>query len=149
MIVKSLCNSCFQTYVLTFQVSDVGLVKQISDEVGHTCPCPRLCGGSINLVGEFQIAEMTEKMRLRDPIRLTGMELFKAVKGLGLPDEIVTSDLTLNALFQSRKVTGLEIEKIDDKLYLHEIVLGNVRVHLAAGQRGAQVLKITVDPNGA
>lgn len=144
MIVKSLCNSCFQTYVLLFQTSDVELVKQISDDSGHTCPCPRLCGGSINLVGEFQIKEMTEKFRLREPINLTGVQLFQAVKGLGLPDEIPTSMEMAQLVLKDRKIETWMLEEKDGFLYLHELHLDNgIVVHLSAGSRGAQILKLT------
>ena len=65
MIINSLCNSCLQPFRLIIEPADVSLVKEISDEAGETCPCPRMCGGSINLVGDPVIKTMSDDRRLK------------------------------------------------------------------------------------
>lgn len=142
MIVRALCNSCLQPYQLLIQSSDVDLVKQVQSEDGQTCPCPRLCGGSINLVGEPTITAMASK--LKSPIHLTGKQLYQAIQGMGLPDELVTDPLVLKAMLVANRVTSTEVELCNGKVYLHEIHLDNgVDIHLSAGPRGAQVVKMT------
>ena len=142
MIVRSLCNSCFQTYSLLLQESDIALVKQIADENGQTCPCPRLCGGRINLVGTTAID--TSNLRLRDPMNLTGKELYQAVNGAGLPDEIEKGMEIIESLLKAYTITGVSLEDVNGRVYLHELILSNgMTIHLSAGARGAQVLKIT------
>lgn len=144
MILLSLCNSCFQPYQVLLQPSDVELVKQVADEGGQSCPCPRLCGGKINLIGDATISAMGKDRRLKDPIHITGRQLYQAVNGLGLPDEIPTDALVVDSLLKSNKLTGSVVEEVNGRLYLHELKLENgITIHLAAGQRGAQVLKMT------
>lgn len=144
MIIHSLCNSCLQPFELAISVSEVSLVKEITDEDGATCPCPRLCGGRINLVGDAVISEMAADRRLRDPIRVTGKQLYQAVNGLGLPDEIPSSKEVLEALLVGSDVVGTVTEEFNRVLFLHEIKLKNgFVIHLGAGLKGAQVLKIT------
>jgi hypothetical protein len=118
------------------------LVKQVQSEDGQTCPCPRLCGGAINLVGEPTITAMTE--RLRAPIHLTGKELYQAINGMGLPDELNNDPLVLKAMLVANKVESTDVELCNGKVYLHEIHLDNgITVHLGAGPRGAQIVKMT------
>lgn len=144
MIVRSLCNSCFQPFQLLLQASDVDLVKQVADEEGRTCLCPRLCGGRINLMGDPVIADMAKDQRLREPIDLTGKQLYQAINGMGLPDEVPKHVLTVEAMLKSNKVVGTVMEEVNNRIYLHELVLSNgITIHLAAGQRGAQVLRLT------
>lgn len=142
MIVNAGCSSCFQTYKLLIQVSDVELVKQISTDDGRSCPCPRMCGGKINLVGEPVLSPDT--FSLRDPIELTGLQLFQALGGLGLPDEIPKDVLVIDALLKASRVVGVDVDEFDGSFYLSELRLeGGVTLHLTAGARGARVLKIT------
>jgi hypothetical protein len=142
LIVRSLCNTCLQPYQLLFQATDIDLVKQVQSQDGQTCPCPRLCGGAINLVGEPTITAMTEK--LRAPIYLTGKQLYQAINGMGLPDEIESDPLVLKAMLAANKVESTDVELCNGKMYLHEIRLDNgVIIHLGAGARGAQVVKMT------
>ncbi len=144
MIIRTLCNSCLQTFELVLEASDLSLVKQIADETGHTCPCPRLCGGSILLVGDETSKQMATDSRLKTPLRITGKELYKAIHGSGLPDEIPRDADVLESMLKANDVTGVSVEKVNDTIYLHELYLSNgVTVHLASGQRGAQVLKMT------
>jgi hypothetical protein len=143
VIVKSLCNTCLQPFELLLQASDVDLVKQIADEEGHTAPCPRAhCEGRINLVGDPVINEMRGK--LRDPIHITGKQLYQAAHGMALPDELPKSAEAIKALLMAHRVVEVDVQEVDDRFYMHEIMLENgVCVHLSGGPRGAQVLKVT------
>jgi hypothetical protein len=149
MIVNSLCNSCLQPFLLIIEPSEVHLIKEISDELGETCPCPRLCGGSINLVGDPVIKTMTTDRRMKEPMTVTGRQLYQAVLGMGLPDEVPKSMETVDSLLRANKIVKTLIEEHSGKLYLHELHLENgVVLHLASGLKGAQVLKVTRAING-
>jgi hypothetical protein len=141
MIVRSVCSSCLQTYNLLIQASDVDLVKQISTDEGRTCPCPRLCGGEINLTGS---PDIDPDIQLRDPIELTGLQLYQSVGGLGLPDEVPKDVTVIDSIFKAYKVLSIDVEEGNGSFYLNEIRFeGGVVIHLASGARGAKVLKIT------
>ena len=142
MIVFSVCNTCFQTFKLLVQPSDVTLVKQIASEDGYTCLCPRMCGGSINLVGDSTITAMEGK--LKEPLSITGRELYQAVNGMGLSDEVPKDSATIEAILIANPVVGVVLEESSGGFYLHELKLENdITVHLAAGSKGARVLKMT------
>lgn len=144
MIIKSLCNSCLQPFEISVSVSEVPLVKEVTNEEGTMCPCPRLCGGSINLIGDATISEMSNDRRLREPMKVTGKQLYQAVNGLGLPDEIPTSVEVLEALLAGSEVVETTTEEFNKAVFLHEIKLKNgSTIHLGSGLKGAQVLKIT------
>lgn len=142
MIVQSLCNTCFQPFRIVIQTEEAALVKELLDSDGLAA-CPRLCGGKINLNRDPTIAKMSKDRRLRDSLQITGMELYQAVFGMGLPDEIPKSREAVEALLLAHRIKGVDIEVVDGRLYLHEIHLGGVVLHLAAGARGAHVLKLT------
>lgn len=148
MIVNAFCQTCLQPFVLLIQASDVELVKSISTNEGRTCPCPRLCGGEINLTGSVTVRE---GVKLRDPVELTGLQLFKAVGGLGVPDEIPKDPAVIDALLKTKKVVSVDLEEFSGNFYLNELRLeGGITVHLASGARGARVLKITKEsPHGS
>ena len=76
MIILSLCNSCLQPYQLLIQPSDTELVKQIASQDGHLCPCPRLCGGQINLVGSPLISSEIACRRFAPTITLVRIFVF-------------------------------------------------------------------------
>jgi len=142
MIIHSLCNSCYQRYELLIEPGDVHLLKDILVE-DVLAPCPRNCGGKIN-VASSMIAGFADDPQLSSIIRLNAKELFKAVKGGGLPDEIPNSPEVVEALLLAHKVQKVSVQKIMNNIYLHELHLENGAVmHLASGARGAQVLKIT------
>lgn len=148
MIIKSLCNSCLQPFEISVSVSEVPLVKEITNDEGTTCPCPRLCGGAINLVGDPTITEMSNDRRLKEPMRITGRQLYQAVGGLGLPDEIPSSADVLEALLVGAGVAETVTEEFNKAVFLHEIKLKNgTTIHFGAGLKGAQVLKITKGVN--
>jgi hypothetical protein len=148
MIVRSGCSTCFQTYNLLIQVSDLELVKQVSTDDGRSCPCPRKCGGEINLIGEPLISP--EKFQLREAIELTGLQLFQAIGGMGLPDEVPKSAAVIDSILRANKVMGVDLDEVDGIFYLNELRLdGGIVLHMTAGARGARVLKITKErPNG-
>ena len=143
MIINSLCNTCMQPFQVIVQSDEADLLRQLSQEdEGRMCKCPRLCGGKINLIGDPVIEAMAEK--LREPMTLTGKELYAAVLGAGLPDEIVKDPEVIRALLLADKVVDVDLEQIGGRVYLHELRLaGGVILHLAAGARGSQVLKVT------
>lgn len=142
MIIRSLCNSCFQPFELLIQPSDVELVKQLADEEGHTAPCPRLCGGRINLVGDPNIDGMRSK--LKEPIHVTGLQLFQAVNGLGLPDEVPKDEVTIDSILKTNRVLSIDLDRSGDSYYLLRLKLENgISIHFTGSPRGARVLKIT------
>lgn len=144
MIIMSLCNSCLQPYQVLVEPSDIPLIKQIADDTGHTCPCPRLCGGVINLVGDDTINAMVNDRRLKESVRITGKELYQAINGLGLPDEVPASFDTVEAMLRAFPTEKVVMQDVHGKVYLHEIHLKNeVVIHLGSGAHGAQVLKMT------
>lgn len=152
MMIYSLCNTCLQPFDLMVEVKDIELIKQVADESGNVCPCPRLCGGSINLVGDVTIDQMAKDPRFKDPIKLSGKELYQAVKGLGLPDEIPKSIEVVAAMLKANPVKDFDLSEVAGKLYLSELRLeGGVVLHLTSGPHGAQVLKMTKErrPNGS
>lgn len=144
MIIKSLCNSCLQPYELRVDLSEVQLVKEITDDQGISCPCPRLCGGVINLVGDSVIEQMSGDRRLREPLIISGKELYRAVKGIGLPDEIPTKKEVVESLLRKSSIDSVDLEEFNGRIFLHEITLTDGAViHLGSGLKGSQVLKIT------
>lgn len=143
MMILSLCNTCLQSYQITVGLTERDLIRRIADDAGHTCPCPRLCGGSINLVGDSTITASISDPRLKSPMRISGTELFKAVKGLGLPDEIEMHIELIGPMLKTG-VKDYKLEKVFDKIYLTELKLENgITLHLTSGPHGAQVLKMT------
>lgn len=143
MIIYSLCNSCFQPFELIVETAEVPLIKDIADEEGSTCPCPKLCGGAINLVGEPTLTSMATDKRLKQSITLTGKQLYQAVHGMGLPEEIPRTSDTVDVVLRANKVAKTVTEEVDGRVYLHELHLDNGTVlHLASGTRGALVLRI-------
>lgn len=106
-------------------------------------PCPRLCGGKINLIGEPPL-DLEKQIRLKEPMHLTGKQLWVAVQGAGLPDELTQDPTVVEALLKANKVEKVELEQWGDKVFLHELHLENgVVIHLTGGVKGAQVLKLT------
>lgn len=142
MIIHSVCNSCLQPFTIIVESRDVHLIRQISEEEGQLCPCPKLCGGKINLVGQPALDVVRD--RLKQHIQLTGTELYKAVMGAGLPEEIPRSPEVVEAMLLAHKVVKVNVSQEGITVFLNEIHLENgVVLHLTAGLRGAHVLKIT------
>lgn len=144
MIINALCNSCLQPFQLMVEPGEVSLVKQIASDDGTTCPCPKLCGGAINLVGDPVISAMAADGRMREPISLSGKQLYQAVSGMGLPEEVPKNADIVDAMFKANKVVKVDTETHHGRIYLHEIHFENgVVIHLASGAKGAHVLRMT------
>lgn len=145
MMIRSVCNNCLQPFNILLGPDDARLMMEISiEDHGQLCKCPRLCGGKINLAADPSIAIMAD--RLKEPLTITGKELYVAVHGLGLPDEIVKDPAVIRSLLQANRVSDVTLEEVAGRLYLHELRLDNgTTLHLAAGARGAQLLKVTKD----
>jgi hypothetical protein len=143
VILHTLCNSCLQPFRILVEPSEIELVKQVTKE-GSMCECPRKCGGLVSLAGGNVLSEMAKDPRLKEPMSLTGTQLFKAINGLGLPDEIPKNADVVKAFLKAHKVLDINVEEHAGKFYLHEIQLeGGITLHLSAGLKGAQLLKIT------
>jgi hypothetical protein len=143
VIILSLCNTCLTRFKILVEPSKAHLLRQISSEDGVTAACPRLCGGRINLTGGA-ISRMAKNSALRESMNLTVEELYKAVSGAGLPDEIVKDPDTIRALLKANKIVDVGVEKDGEDFYIHELLLDNkLIVHLGTGLRGARVVKIT------
>ena len=142
MILLSTCNSCLTRFEILVEPKDIGLIKQVADASGNTAPCPRLCGGRINLTGNPILDTVAPMMK--EPLHLTATQYFQAVKGLGLPDEIPHDKDVITALLRAYAVVDTVLQEDNGKFYLHEIHLSNgIILHLGAGLRGAIVIKIT------
>ena len=147
MLIHSLCNTCFQRYELRMEPKDIPLLRQLTGNDYSVVPCPRLCGGMLNVVHSAQIKKLVQDPRLKEPLPITVQELFKAVKGGGLPDEIPKSYELAVSLFKAHPVKSVFMEQDGKDIYLHEVRFENGSIiHLAHGARGAKVLKITRGP---
>jgi hypothetical protein len=145
VIFDALCNSCLQPFVVTVGPDEKQLVQGELDADGH-CACPRLCGGKL-LLGDAA-NKVREGAQLAKPLHLTGTELFQAIHGLGLPDEVTDDPDLVEALLKTNPVTGAKLEQVMGRVFLHELHLANgMVVHLTAGARGAQLLKVTRRPH--
>lgn len=123
----------------------VEIVTLLSKD-GVTVPCPRLCGGSINIRRDPAIEAMATDGRLKQPISLNAFQVYQAVNGMGMPDEIPKDVKTIEAMLLSSKVIEVDVVESDGRFYLNELRLANgITIHLASGLRGAQVLKLTKD----
>lgn len=146
MIFRSLCNSCFHVFEIFSEPEDAIFLKElVKDDM--TCKCPRLCGGRINLMGSPTINALASDPRLKEPMHITAKELFRAVHGGGLPDEIPKSTDFVELLFKSSPVAEVRMQQLGARIYIHEIRFQDGKVlHLSSGLRGAEVLKITKGP---
>ena len=143
MITRSICNGCLQVYEISSESTDTHLLKEIVQE-DMMCVCPRLCGGRINILSSSAITMMATDPRLREPMHLSAKELFKAVKGGGLPEEIPKSAEVVELLFAASKVKEVKLQSLGTRIFMHEIHFENGQIlHLSSGLRGAEVLKIT------
>jgi hypothetical protein len=142
MIVTA-CNACYQRYEILVRPHEQHLIASLGDADG-LCACPRLCGGKVLLRTDPGFLEVLKNMALAPTISITGTELYQATNGLGLPDEIPKDTSVLDALMKEKVIEDLVWEQADGRFYLHEMKLSSgFRVHLSAGGRGAQVLKVT------
>lgn len=143
MITRSLCNTCLQVYEISSEPSDAHLLKELVTE-DLTCLCPKLCGGTINILSSVAISTLATDPRLKEPMHLNAKELFRAVKGGGLPDEIPKSPEVVALLFKASNVVDVMTQVLGSRVYIYEIHFENGHIlHLSSGLRGAEVLKIT------
>ena len=139
----TVCNTCLQPIELRLDPDEVRLVKEMVAE-DKTIQCPRLCGGRILMTPSPELSKMVSDSRLRDPVVLTGKELYKALLGAGMPDEIPASPEAVEALLLANKVIGVEVVRDGKSIGITELRLANKTIiHLASGRIGAAVLKIT------
>jgi hypothetical protein len=142
VILTSLCNTCFSSFHVTVEPEDVHLLQGLRDDDG-LCACPRLCGGKINL-GKMPVADLVNHPAVKPPLSVTARELYKAVQGAGLPDEVPTSVESLFAILKTYRIVNAKMVKDGRIIYLNELTLDNgLIVHLSAGRLGAAVVKIT------
>lgn len=142
MIDNGLCNSCFQRYVLTVRPQERGLLTW--DE-NNLLACARGCGGKV-LFGQDAVS-MAEGAQLATPLHVTATEYYKALGGMGLPDEVTDDPDIIEALLKAHRVLEVKLEQAMGRIFIHEVQLENgMTVHLSAGAKGAQVLKVTRRP---
>lgn len=141
-LIRSVCNTCFQAYVLRISDSEKSLLSEILDASGESCPCPRNCGGSIPLQNSQEFTDM--HAILREPLSITGTELYQAVNGLPLPDEVVKDLEVVKHLSRPENVKYITLSEHDGQVYVSDISLNDgMKLHLTAGPRGALLFKIT------
>lgn len=143
MIFLTVCNTCFQPYELSIDPGSTALVKELLDE-SETVACPRLCGGRILVSDSEAMAALAKDPRLKLPLRISAEELYKAVKGAGLPDEIPNAPEVVESLLLANAVIGVELASDGKHVGISELRLANKTIiHLTSGRLGAEVLKIT------
>lgn len=137
MRIELMCNSCAQRFSVWVKgEQDKNLINSITKEDG-LITCPRLCGG--------QVTSMDVRAPgMKDAMSLTAQELFTAVQGAGLRDELEKNPYVIEALLKAG-IKSVDIETHQDKIYIHEIKVNGSTIHLTAGIKGAMVLKVTKD----
>jgi len=142
MILCTLCNSCHECFDIVIAPDMGHLIAQLANEDG-VAECPRHCGGKILLTGG-QAMQLLAQAEKGPHTNLTAVELYRAIHGAGLPDEIPKSGELVEAMLKTHKVKDAIVEEVGERIYLHELLLENGSIiHLTAGGRGAQVLKVT------
>lgn len=152
MIQKSLCTRCFQAYVITIEAGDKALYAQMQDDgsiIKNLISCPRKCGGFITPLN-------SDDIRLKAPVfayalSLTVPELYKAVNGAGLPDEVPKDLDAINALLLVHRVNETMLEEVGRQFLLHGLKLSNgFTIHLGCSPKGPCIVKITKEaPDGS
>ena len=72
------------------------------------------------------------------------MQLYQAVNGLGLADEVPKDMTVIDSVLKANKIVSIDLQEANGNYYLNELRLeGGIIVHLTSGARGARVLKIT------
>lgn len=151
MKIGSVCNSCFQLYSLVIEPEDTELLGTFTE--GQLAPCPRQCGGRINVTAVKELKVPKESRMYKEPIEITVKELHAAIFGNGLPDEIPRDPLVVESMLLSHRIKSVELRDSGPikgaAIYLDSVLLENgVRVHLGGGM-GARVVKLTKEaPNG-
>ena len=148
MKIFSVCNTCFQTYSLITEQEYTALLKSLEELGGSLAKCPRLCGGKINIVPVEEL-KLPKNRMFKEPLELTVKELYAAIHGNGLPDEIPKDVLVVEAMLLSSKIKKVETDTIHSGIYLNSLTLENgVTIHLGGGI-GPRVVKVTKEvPDG-
>jgi hypothetical protein len=137
VILNTHCDKCFQAFEIDLNSTEVPMLQDLVDE-NKTVSCPRGCGGRVPM------SDDENALRGRHPIHLSGLSLYQALHGAGLPDEIPCDINVLAALLKANTVINVSVEEHNKKIYLHEIDMSDgSTIHLAAGLKGALVMKIT------
>lgn len=137
MISYAECSGCGSSFNLIISAEDIPLIEHI--EKGGEYQCPRLCGSYIK-------PSSGKSNSAKNALTLTGVQLYQASFGMGLPDEVPKDTVVVDSLLKSSRVVGTVTELKSGRVYLHEITLENgTTIHLASGARGSEVLKITKD----
>lgn len=154
MIQKSLCSRCYQAFIISFENGDSVLFEQMQPEytkdkpIGNWVVCPRKCGGFLTPLNDAEV-------RLKSPafshaMSVTVKELYKAVFGGGLPDEVPKDLDAINALLLVHRVNETILEEVNGFFYLHGLKLNNgFTVHLGGSPHGACIVKITKEKEAA
>jgi hypothetical protein len=131
------CATCKSAFEIRFEKpSDISLLSHMLVNGQVDCVCPRKCTGRI-----AQQAQFAEGVF---PLSVTVQELFQAVSGMPLPDEVPKSAIFVLSLLKSERVLEARCEEEGGSIFLHSITLTNgCTIHLCASGRGPQVLKIT------
>lgn len=136
MILTTSCDRCSCTFRIFMTPEESHLLDQL--EKDGLAECPRLCGGSI------QVKTSSDISSLKEPLTLSLRELYQAVNGYGLPDEIQTDPVVVESLLKSSKVVSVSTELSGKRVILNSLTLDNgSTLHLVSSSRGACVLKIT------
>jgi len=146
VILRSACETCFQRFLISIEEDAVGLLSDLKGD-DDLCMCPRLCGGMINVSRDSAIELVIDSLsskQVKEPIHLTVKELYRAVHGGGLPDELPKSGYATNKLLEGQIIKKVVLDdRGDGEVYLQELVLGNgLIIHMSSGLFGAQILKI-------
>lgn len=149
MAIRSICNSCFQAFEIACApqnpADDSVVSAMLADGllVEGMLPCPKGCGGRINFFADETIDQLVLGPNMREPLSLTVAELYKALHGGGLPEEIPKSAEVVDALLRANMIASADVEERSGRVYLHVLRLSNgLNIHLSPGVYGAQVTKI-------
>jgi hypothetical protein len=146
VIFAAICTTCLQRFEIRVAPSERGLLEQLTSDA--LCKCPMSCGGEITMGSIEEISKAVVGKKLAAPMSLTGTQFYQAVNGLPLPSQVPPDEMVLDALLRTHGVTKTKFETVGSRVYIHELTLSNgVTIHLCAGGRGAQVLKITRAPD--
>lgn len=146
MICAALCESCLQRYEIRVALQEKALLDQLTIEKAGKCP---KCQGELVIDTQERIRALTAGKELKEYVILTGTQFYQAVHGMPLPEELPQDAETVVALLLTNRIEEVKVEKLGERIYLHELLLSNgLTVHLCAGGRGAQVLKVTRRADG-
>ena len=110
-------------------------------------PCVRQCGAKMTRIpgGEWETWKSSHDEGILKLYELSMAELFRAMSGFGLPDELQVEPEYVKALLLSNPITDLLLQRSDSgRTVIKRLDLKNgLSIHLASSPRGATVYKIT------